>query len=327
MHGDRRLPRLEADGADRDALGRRRTQGNPAPVAGHDIALGIGGRQLHLHPLGRRIGVAGGAADGAGLAEHVPGLERLADLELDALVFDLAAERKAELGLRLVPVGAEVEALELEVGEDVEKVLPDVMAEHEPVVQRRAPARQRPVERRAPEPRDDRPDEKLLGERHARVRRHLEAAELDEAETAGRPVGRIELVDAELGAMGVAGDVGQKVAQQPVEQPRAGRGPLAGLRDLRQRDLELVETVVARLVDARRLAGRADEETREEVAEARPPEPVGDEALQAGPGRRRNGLSSGVAPPTTTWLPPPVPECLPSIMNLSAPRRACRASS
>ena len=168
----------------------------------------------------------------------MPGLERLAQFELDALVFDLAAEREAELGLRLVPVGAEGEAVRLQIGEHVEEVLPDVVRQHEPVVQRRAPARQRPVERIAPQPRDDRADQQLLGEAHARVRRHLEAAELDEAETAGRAVGRIELVDADFRAMGVAGHVGQDVAHQPVEQPRRRRcrpGRAAGSAPARSR--------------------------------------------------------------------------------------------
>ena len=37
-------------------------------------------------------------------------------------------------------------------------------------------------------------------------------------------------------------------------------------------------------------------------------------------GRRRNGLSAGVMPPSTMWLPPPVPTWRPSSMNFSAPR-------
>ena len=66
----------------------------------------------------------------------------------------------------------------------------------------------------------------MLHQAHARVRRHLEGADLDQAEPAGRAVGRVELVDAELGAVGVAGDVDQQVAEQPVDQPRLRR--LAG---------------------------------------------------------------------------------------------------
>ena len=77
-----------------------------------------------------------------------------------------------------------------------------------------------------PEAGDERAHQELLGEAHARMRRHLEGAHLEQAEAAGRAVGRIELVDAELGAMGVAGDVDEQIAQQPVDQPRRR---LAGL--------------------------------------------------------------------------------------------------
>ena len=40
-----------------------------------------------------------------------------------------------------------------------------------------------PCLRLAPEPGDEGAQQQLLGEAHARVRRHLEGAELDEAET------------------------------------------------------------------------------------------------------------------------------------------------
>ena len=80
----------------------------------------------------------------------MPRLQRLAQFKLDALVIDLAAERKAELGLRFVPVGAKWIAVRLEISEDAEKILPHEMRQHEAVVQRGAPARQRPIERIAP---------------------------------------------------------------------------------------------------------------------------------------------------------------------------------
>ena len=107
-------------------------------------------------------------------------------------------------------------------------------------------------------------------------------------EPAGRAVGRIELVDADLGAVGVAGDIDQQVAQQPVDQPGQRRRALAGRGHLRQRDLQLVERVVARLVDARRLAGRADEQAGEQVGQRRVALPVQDQALQqVGPAQER----------------------------------------
>ena len=60
----------------------------------------------------------------------------------------------------------------------------------------------------------------------------------------------------------------------------SGCGALARRRHLRQRDLQLVEPVVPRLVDARRLAGRADEQAGEQVGERRVPLPVQDQAVQ-----------------------------------------------
>jgi hypothetical protein len=47
-----------------------------------------------------------------------------------------------------------------------------------------------------------------------------------------------------------------------------------------ERDFELVERIVPRLVDPRRLAGRPDEQAREQVAQRRVPLPVDHEALE-----------------------------------------------
>jgi hypothetical protein len=74
--------------------------------------------------------------------------------------------------------------------------------------------------------------------------------------------------------MRVAGDVGQEVAEDAVDQP--GRR-LLSRHDLAEGDLQLVQRIVARLVDARVLAGRADEQAGEKVRERRmvePPVPV-----------------------------------------------------
>ena len=55
------------------------------------------------------------------------------------------------------------------------------------------------------------------------MRRHFESAEFHQATTARGAAGIVHLVDAELGAVGVAGDIRQDVAEHPVHQPgRAG---------------------------------------------------------------------------------------------------------
>ena len=65
---------------------------------------------------------------------------------------------------------------------------------------------------------------------------------------------------------------------------------------LRQRDLEFIETVVAALVDARRLAGRPDEHAREQIGQRGMPLPVEHEALQqVGTAQERRVLRRGSA--------------------------------
>jgi hypothetical protein len=112
-----------------------------------------------------------------------------------------------------------------EIAQDVEEILPDEMRQHEAVMQHRAPAGQLAADRRLPEPRDDRADQHLLGEAHARMRRHLEAAELDQAEAPGRAVRRIELVDADLGAVRVAGHVDSMLRSSRSTSQGGGASP------------------------------------------------------------------------------------------------------
>ncbi len=91
-------------------------------------------------------------------------------------------------------------------------------------MQLRAPRHGLALVRLVPELRHRAAEQELLHEAHARVRRHLEAAQLEQAEAARRAARVEELVDAELGAVGVAGGVGQDVAENAVDQPRRGPG-------------------------------------------------------------------------------------------------------
>jgi len=60
------------------------------------------------------------------------------------------------------------------------------------------------------------------------VRRHLAGAHLDQALAPTRRIRRVQLVDRELGAVRVASQVGEQVAEEAVGQP--------GLRRLARRD-------------------------------------------------------------------------------------------
>ena len=91
--------------------------------------------------------------------------------------------------------------------------------QQEAVVQLGAPAHQRRAVGLAPEARDQRAQQQLLDDAHAGMRRHLEGTQLQQAQAAGGRVRRVELVDAELAAVRVAGGVDQNIAQRAVHDP------------------------------------------------------------------------------------------------------------
>ena len=79
--------------------------------------------------------------------------------------------------------------------------------------------------------------------------------------------------------MRVAGHVDEQMAEQAIDEPWR-HAAVAGLGDLRKRDLHLIERLVARFIDARRLARRPDEQSGEEIGERGVVLPVGDDARQ-----------------------------------------------
>ena len=176
------------------------------------------------------------------------------------------------------PVDAEREPGAVEVRDHLDEVRPDEVRQEEAVVEERAPADERASVGLLPEPGDEGSHEELLHEAHARVRWHLEAAELDEAEPAARRLGGVQLVDAELGPVRVAGDVHQEVSQNAVDQP--GRRLPTSRRERGEGDVQLVELTVARLVHPRVLRRRPDEEPREQVRERGMVLPVAQQAAE-----------------------------------------------
>jgi hypothetical protein len=112
------------------------------------------------------------------------------------------------------------------------------------------------------------PQEEHLSHGHPLVRGHLERPQLHEAQTALRARRIVQLVDAELGPVGVPAHVDEQVAEEAVGEPGRDRRP-AGGRDARERELQLVEGVVARLVQAGSLRRGADEQAGEEERQRR----------------------------------------------------------
>ena len=103
-------------------------------------------------------------------------------------------------------------------------------------------------------------------------------------------------------------------------------GAPAALGDLLEGHLQLVEAVVARLVDAGRLAGRAEEQAGEQIRQRRMVVPVGEQAAQQvrpaqdrAVGRGRSAEDDVIAAAGAA--------CRPSSMNFSVLRPHRRASS
>src|SRR5499425_2070620 len=219
----RQLPHLEAHAGDVFAGAAGCRQRNEPSVAGDGVAAGIETIDLHLQSLDRGIDEARGDAGGRILAQHVPRLERVSQFKPDAAVGDGAIERKTKLALGMKPLRIEVIAGAAKTFQNVEKVVPNEVRQHESIVQGRTPTYRRAALWLAPEPGDQRAQEQLLRQAHARVRRHFERAELHQAQPPGWTVRRKQFVDTELGAVGIAGNVDEKITKQAIDQPRPRR--------------------------------------------------------------------------------------------------------
>ena len=98
--------------------------------------------------------------------------------------------------------------------------------------------------------------------------------------------------------MRVAGEIDQQVAEDAVHQPRRAVA-LAAVRNQLEGDFQFIQAVGARLVDARRLAGGADEMAGKQIRQRRMIEPVADQAAQQiGPAQERDCPPASVPPST-----------------------------
>src|SRR5260370_9557734 len=118
------------------------------------MAAGIETLDLHLQPLNRGVDEARGDASGRIFAQHVPRLQRVSQFKPDAAVGDCAIVRKTKLALGMKPLRIEVIVGAAEIFQNVKKVPPTELCQHEPVVHRRTPAYRLTALRLEPEPAD-----------------------------------------------------------------------------------------------------------------------------------------------------------------------------
>ena len=141
---------------------------------------------LDLHSLHRGIDIAGGAAQSLFLAQHVPWLQRLPQFQFDIPLDDAAIMRETELEERQEPVALEGKTRLVQVVRHILEVFPDIVRQHEAVVDLRPPARQLPIFiGLLPEPRHQTAQQQHLHQAHPGVRRHLEGPHLHQAQPPG----------------------------------------------------------------------------------------------------------------------------------------------
>ena len=239
----RRLPGAEAHARDELARRARRVQRHAPPAAGDDVARIDHAAHLHLHPLHRRIDVARGArrrppprparatARSPGAA---PGRSPAAAIEPSSGKRNSWWARNQSRCERIAGAA--------QIREHVVEVLRHEVRQREAIDEPRPPAHQ-PLRGTA----------RATSRRSARARtsccaRLMRACGgISKARSSTSPwrpagaVGAVELVDAQLGAVGVAGDVDQQVAEDAIDQPGRRRRPRVG--DLRERELQLVDAV------------------------------------------------------------------------------------
>ncbi len=262
VQGRRRLPGPVAHAGDvssrrsgRCAAGRARR------CRSRRGASAVSPSTLDLEPLDRRVDVARGAVERHLFAQDVPRLDGRAQLEGHAVELDRAEAGEAELEERGQPGPLEAEAVPGEVGHHLADVGGHVPRQEEPVVQLACPSG--PAGRRRGRPRSGRRGRGPAGPArgHPRVGRHLEAPQLEEPEAAPFRVGlnSLSMQNSARWVLPVTSTSRwrnrRSTSQGGARPPWPARQPL----ELGEGDLELVEALVARLVDPRGLAGGSDE--------------------------------------------------------------------
>ena len=214
----------------------------------------------------------------------MPGLERLAQFDFSTAA--LRNRRTSGSGTRnaaRTSRGCSAKPGRILLGDDVREILLDEVRQHEAVVQLGAPARQ-PRRLRRARARSAPPASAAAAAAPGSCARA--AAFRRRASPAG-PAGRsAPSGEYSLSMQNSARCVLPVTSISRLRNSRStshGGHSRARFRQLAERDLELVQRVVARLVDARRLRGRADEQAREQVRQRRMVVPVGRAGCAADP--------------------------------------------
>ena len=147
--------------------------------------------RLDLKTFERAVHVTHRAAAGRFFAENVPWLERGAQFDLQIALLQIADEGKTKFKMRREPVKFERITGVAQIADDIAKIRFTKMRQHPAVMDVCAPAHEIVFVRLLPKFRDKAAQQEMLGEAHARMRRHFKRAHFHEAKPASSAFGRI----------------------------------------------------------------------------------------------------------------------------------------
>src|SRR6266566_771701 len=134
MQASRRLPGAKPDAGDVFAVGAGRVQWNNDAADTDGVARAGQPPHLDLNALQRRVHETDRAAWAALFAQHVPGLQRLAQFKVYVPDFEVAQLRIAKLKVRRKPFAFHRVAAGLQILDDLLQVAPNKMRQHPAVV-------------------------------------------------------------------------------------------------------------------------------------------------------------------------------------------------
>src|ERR1700680_2672573 len=164
-------------------------------------------RHLDLQSLHRRVHVAYGEAAGSFFSQNVPRLQGAPQLHAYAAPGHRTDHWKSKLEVRREPFPLKLVTGFAQVCHHIFPIELSEVRQHEPVMQRGSPPHELAAVRSLPEMRNQRAHEQLLSETHTCVRRHFECPQFHQTKPRFGSVGRIELVDAKLGTVRIAGHI------------------------------------------------------------------------------------------------------------------------
>src|SRR5262245_15372746 len=225
MHGNRRmqtprrLPCSISDTANEIPVRASRLQRKSSSITSHSDSLIRQSPHSYLHSLQGRVDIAGGPAGARFLTQHVPGFNRLPELQFHTFVAHAPVNGKTKFSVGSEPVTVKCISGLLQIPDNLFKILLHKVRQQEQIMKTGAPSDRSFLIRLAPEPGHERAHEQLLRKTHPCMWRHLESTHLDQTESSRRTVRLIELVDTELRAMRVACHIHEQVSKDSIHQP------------------------------------------------------------------------------------------------------------